>query len=132
MAVDSPSLLLGHSDVKMSLRMLAVLCLLVGCGKDAGNDAVFTLSCHTASTATTRQVHCIRTDTRNGDVLRVDLSKLPTSNGPTASAAGPAGRYQTACATAASSDQADFYCVRLNSETGEMLLLNMSKLGQTP
>jgi hypothetical protein len=80
----------------------------------AGN---FALSCHSASTATSRQVHCIRTDTRTGDLQRVNLDKLPVSTGPTGVAASPPGRYQTACVTAASAEQADFYCVRINTES---------------
>ncbi len=105
----------------------------VACSQPAVQGAaVFTLSCHSASTASSRALHCIRTDTRNGELHRVDLTKLPVSNGPTAAPAGPAGRYQTACATAASADQADFYCVRLNTETGELLAINLGKLGTVP
>ncbi|MBL8956317.1 MAG: hypothetical protein JNK82_36425 [Myxococcaceae bacterium] len=111
---------------------LLTLVLLSGCTQSVLADRAFTLSCHSASTATTRGMHCIRTDTRTGEVHRVDLSKLTTSNGPTAAAAGPAGRYQTACATAASADQADFYCIRLNTETGELLAINLQKLGSVP
>lgn len=113
--------------------MLLGVLLGAGCpGPGGGERPAFELSCHSASTATSRQVHCVRTDTRSGDVLRVDLARLPQSNGPTASGQGPAGRFHTACATAASSEQADFYCVRLNTDTGELLLLNLGKLGQLP
>jgi hypothetical protein len=98
----------------------------------AGAGLVFTLSCHSASTATSRQVHCIRTDTRTGDLQRVNLDKLPVSAGPTGAAAAPPGRYQTACATAASAEQADFYCVRLNTESGEMMMINLTKVGTVP
>jgi len=77
-------------------------------------------------------MHCIRTDTRNGEVLRVDLTKLPSTNGPTATSPGPAGRYQTACEAAASAEQADFYCVRLDTGSGEMMVINLSKVALTP
>ncbi len=92
----------------------------------------FTLSCHSASTATSRQVHCIRTDTRTGDVARATLDKLPVSTGSAGAAAAPAGRYQVSCVTAASAEQADFYCVRLNTESGEMMMLNLQKVPQVP
>lgn len=102
-------------------------------GPTAPPAPVFALSCHSASTATSRQVHCIRTDTRSGDVQRVNLEKLPVSNGPTALAApGPAGRFHTECVAASSEAQSDFYCVRLNTESGELLLVNLTKVPQTP
>lgn len=118
---------------QLKVRWVLLLVAASGCpAPRAAEGPAFALSCHSASTATSRQVHCVRTDTRTGDVLRVDLAKLPQSNGPTASGLGPAGRFHTACATAASSEQADFYCVRLNTDTGELLLLNLGKLGQLP
>jgi hypothetical protein len=92
----------------------------------------FTLGCYSASTATSRQVHCIRTDTRTGDVVRANLDKLPVSSGSTGVAASPPGRFQVSCATAASAEQADFYCARLNTETGELMMLNMQKVPQVP
>lgn len=92
----------------------------------------FTLGCYSASTATTRQVHCIRTDTRTGDVVRANIDKLPVSAGSTGVAASPAGRFQVSCATAASAEQADFYCARLNTESGELMMLNMQKVPQVP
>jgi hypothetical protein len=101
-------------------------------GGAASGAPNFTLQCYSASTATTRQVHCIRTDTRTGDAVRANIEKLPVTTGSTAVAASPAGRYAVSCATAASAEQADFYCARLNTETGELMMLNMQKVPQVP
>lgn len=98
----------------------------------AGAGANFTLSCHSASTATARQVHCIRTDTRTGEVQRVNIDKLPVSTGSSGGAAAAAGRYQTSCVTAATADQADFICARINTESGEMMMVNLQKVTQVP
>lgn len=113
----------------MTKRLLFGLLGLACCRAEPA--PAFTLSCHSASTASSRQLHCVRTDTRNGEVLRVDLEKLPATNGPTAALEGPAGRYQTAGA-AASDDRADFYCARLNTENGELMVINLSKVPTVP
>src|SRR6476619_7462870 len=97
----------------------------VGNSPTSGAPA-YTLACHSASTATSRAFHCIRTDTRTGDVVRVAVDKLPVSKGPVGVSAGPVGRYETACIAASSDAQSDFYCVRLNTDSGEMLLLDMT------
>lgn len=120
-----------------SAVVVAVLGLL-GCGKQASAPAaggaapLYTLACRSSNTATRAEVYCVRTDTRNGDILRVDYTKLPVTNGPTASAAGPAGRYQTECTATETDQRSDFYCVRLNTESGEMMLINLTKVGQIP
>jgi hypothetical protein len=103
-----------------------------GGGGGSSGAANFTLSCHSASTASSRAVHCIRTDTRNGDIQRVTLDKLPVSNGVTAGAPGPVGRYSTSCVAASSDNQADFYCVRLNTDSGEMMMVNLTKVPTMP
>ena len=116
-----------------SILLVTLLC---GCPQPTvspggGGQPNFTLSCHSASTATSRQVHCIRTDTRTGDVVRASIDKLPVGTASTA-APSPAGRFAVACATAASAEQADFYCLRMNTDTGEMTMLNLQKVPQVP
>ncbi len=92
----------------------------------------FTLRCAGSATHTSGSVYCVRTDTRTGDVLRVDIAKLPVSNGPTGAAAGAAGRFQTECAAVNMAERSDFSCVRLNTESGELMLINLTKVGLTP
>ena len=65
-------------------------------------------------------------------MVRVAVDKLPVSKGPVGVSAGPVGRYETACIAASSDTQSDFYCVRLNTDSGEMLLLDMTKLSVVP
>jgi hypothetical protein len=124
----------------MRPTFLLFAALLLGCpqpqtGAGGGGGAPppnFTLQCRSASTATSRNVHCIRTDTRSGAVERVALDKIPVSQGPTAVSAAPAGRYQTSCIAAQSDTQADFYCVRINTDSGEMLMINLQKVPTIP
>jgi hypothetical protein len=92
----------------------------------------YELACAAASTATAAQMQCVRTDTRSGEVLVVDYMKLPVSSGPTAVGAASPGRFTTACAAPATTTRADFLCIRMNTETGEMILVNLTKIGSLP
>jgi hypothetical protein len=112
---------------------------LAACGREssrgpagAAGDGAFVLTCAGSATATSGQAYCVRTDTRSGDVLRVDLTKLPISNGPTGAAQGPSGRYATTCVAVNMAERSDFYCVRLNTESGELMLVNLTKVNQLP
>jgi hypothetical protein len=89
--------------------------------------ANYELDCGAANTANAAELHCVRTDTRTGEVVVVDYLKLPISTGPTAAGAAPAGRFTTS-----TEKRADFYCVRMNTETGELLLLNLQKVDAFP
>jgi hypothetical protein len=120
------------------MRILLVLAL-AACGQrgDGSPTTVapspnYELDCAAANTATSAQLQCVRTDTRTGDVLVVEYMRLPASSGPTASGAAPAGRFTTVCDAASTDTRADFYCVRMNTETGEMLLVNLTKVGVLP
>lgn len=94
--------------------------------------ARFHLQCRPSNTASVGEIHCIRTDTASGDVLKVEIFKLPVSQGPTGTSAGSNGRFQTECAAASTDTKSDFYCVRLDSETGDMMLINMQKIPPFP
>ncbi len=116
-------------------RWFVVFLAVAACAGDAARSApagAYELGCFPSNTATAGMVHCIRTDTRNGEVQRVNVLALPTSNGPTASVAGAPGRYQTRCAAASTSTQSDFICVRLDTQTGEMLAINLQKVATIP
>jgi hypothetical protein len=103
-----------------------------GGGGGKAEEAAFALDCQGSATNTSGQVYCVRTDTRSGDVLKVDMSKLPISQGPTGAAAGPAGRYDTQCVAINMAERSDFACVRLNTESGELLLVNLQKVDTLP
>jgi hypothetical protein len=121
----------------LSTALLAAL-VAAGCNRDVASRAdaggrAFELSCTGSSTHTSGSMQCVRLDTRNGDVQRIDLGKLPASNGPTSSATvGPAGLFQLACAAVNMAERSDFACVRLNTQTGELMLINLMKVGQVP
>jgi hypothetical protein len=97
-----------------------------------GPQPNFELDCGATDTASASQLHCVRTDTRSGEVLVVDYMRLPVSNGPTGTGTTAAGRFTTACQATATNDRADFYCIRMNTESGELLLVNLTKVGTLP
>jgi len=101
-------------------------------GGSAAGEKAFQLDCQGSATNTSGQVYCVRTDTRSGDVLKIDMTKLPISNGPTGAAAGPAGRYDTRCVAINMAERSDFACIRLNTESGELMLVNLQKVDSLP
>jgi hypothetical protein len=58
--------------------------------------------------------------------------KLPVSSGPTAVGAASPGRFTTSCSAPATTARADFLCIRMNTDTGEMILVNLTKVGTLP
>jgi hypothetical protein len=116
----------------------ALLLALGACGNSSAMSSAssrpnYELSCTASNTATAAEVFCIRTDTRNGSVVRVLQNSLPVSNGPTAvSVAEPAGSYMTACDATSTTTHSDLYCVRMNTRTGDMMLINLQKIEAIP
>ncbi len=93
----------------------------------------FELTCRASNTATAAELFCIRTDTRNGNIVRVMHNSLPVSNGPTAvGAAEPAGSYTTVCDATSTTTRSDLYCIRMNTRTGDMMLINRQKIESIP
>ena len=122
----------------MIWRWLVVgVALLVACKSSSGAvggspPPNYELDCAPANTANAAQLQCVRTDTRTGDIVVVDYMRLPASNGPTAAGMAPAGRFATVCDAASTATRADFYCIRMNTETGELLLINLQKVQVMP
>jgi hypothetical protein len=115
------------------MKRIVLSLALVACSHESQNPAPrFELDCAAADTATASQLHCVRTDTRNGDIVVVDYMRLPISNGPTAVDPKSAGSFTTACAAASTHQRADFYCIRMNTQSGELLLVNLTKVGALP
>jgi hypothetical protein len=131
-----------RSQVHLSLigTMLRALLLLTiaACNPQQPRSGVdtkaraFELVCTGSATHTSGSIQCVRLDTRTGDVQRVDLSKLPVSFGPTGAAPGAEGLFQLSCAAVNMAERSDFSCVRLNTQSGELLLVNLQKVGQVP
>jgi hypothetical protein len=126
------------------VRLVTVVSLaaLAACASDRGPAIVagtssaaapnYELDCEAANTASNAQLHCVRTDTRTGDIVVVEPMRLPVSTGPTGAGQAPAGRFTTVCEATSTTDRADLYCVRMNTETGELLLVNLQKVGVVP
>jgi hypothetical protein len=121
--------------VAAALSMTLAGCERGGGGKGGGAAAAegaFQLVCAGSATNTSGAAYCVRTDTRSGDVLKIDIPRLPISNGPTGAAAGPVGRFDTQCVAVNMAERSDFYCIRLNTESGELMLINLQKVGDLP
>jgi len=115
----------------------AVLLLTLAACANRGSSATptpnFQLECHASNTATAAELFCVRTDTRNGSVVRVLHNSLPVSNGPTAvSAAESPGTYTTSCDATSTATRSDLYCVRMNTRTGDLMLVNLQKIESIP
>lgn len=118
----------------MNMRFL-VLVAVLGCaqrGSSATPPANYELDCAATNTQTAAQLNCTRTDTRTGEVVVVEYMRLPVSNGPTTTGATTPGRFTSACAATSTEKRADFYCIRMNTETGELLLVNLQKVSVLP
>ncbi len=93
----------------------------------------YQLHCESSDTAESSQLFCVRMDTRTGDVRRVDLDQLTRSAGPTAVAEPePDGTFQLACDATVTDKRSDLYCLRLNTRSGELLLIGLPKVGKFP
>jgi hypothetical protein len=92
----------------------------------------FELDCAPSNTSNAAVLFCVRTDTRSGEVLNVNIFALPVSTGSTKVGDGPAGRFTTTCDATSTNAHSDFYCVRMNTDSGEMVMVNLQKVGSIP
>src|SRR5262245_30420498 len=116
----------------MVIALLALGCRASVSTTNSGEGHAFELVCDSTDTRETSTLFCMLHDTRTGDVRRVDISKLPQSNGPTKSEAGPPGSYQLVCDSTDTESSSDFRCIRLNRRNGEMMLVNLRKVSAVP
>lgn len=122
------------------MKRAALALLVAACSNNAATSATaappppnFELACRASNTATAAELFCIRTDTRNGNIVRVMHNSLPVSNGPTAvSVAEPPGTYTTVCDATSTTTRSDLYCIRMNTRTGDMMLINLQKIDAIP
>ena len=126
---------------KCSSELAAFAALaLVGCsgkpathGAGAGAPAAnYTLDCAPSNTDTAAQLFCVRTDTRSGEVKRVSYLQVPVAPGSATTASAEPGTFQTECAATSTPQRSDFYCLRMNVVTGEIVLVNLQKSAQIP
>jgi hypothetical protein len=117
----------------MRTVLLALALAPAACAKDAAvSRPPFALACAAADTTTQSTLYCVRTDTRNGDVAVLDLAKLPLTTGPSKAADAPSGTYQTTCASTNTAQKSDFHCVRLDTRTGDVVMLRLAELPRWP
>jgi hypothetical protein len=119
------------------MKRSGLLLLVAACTSSATATAPpqpnFELTCRASNTSTAAELFCIRTDTRNGSVVRVMHNSLPVSNGPTAvGVAEPPGSYTTVCDATSTTTRSDLYCIRMNTRTGDMMLVNLQKIDSIP
>jgi hypothetical protein len=94
--------------------------------------ANFQLVCSSTDTDQSSNLFCVRNDTRNGDVKRIAVEHLPVSAGATASAEAQPGTYSLSCHATRSKERSDLYCVRLNTSTGDLMLIALPKVEVLP
>jgi hypothetical protein len=132
-------------QLRWHLALLASIVTATACRPDPATPATapasaagggpapsFELDCDSSETATAAELFCVRTDTRTGDILRVHYRNLPISQGSTAVSGTVPGRFTTICAATSTDTESEFFCIRLNTESGEMLLVNLQKIGGIP
>ena len=109
---------------------------LAGCSSAKGGAPApsprYTLACDSADTAQQSTLFCVRTETRNGDAMVVDLDRLPITSGASRAAEETDGTYQTVCDSTVTPQKSDFRCVRLHTRTGDMVVLRLSELPHWP
>jgi hypothetical protein len=123
---------------QLHLRLTAAAALLLGAaGCDRGGAAPagaprYTLHCDSADTTETSTLFCVRADSRNGDVLVIDLDRLPITSGASRAADERDGTYQIVCDSTVTAAKSDFRCLRLHGGTGDVVVLRLSELPHWP
>lgn len=117
----------------MRVGLLAATLWLAACSQAAPQNApAFVLRCESLDTPSESTLQCVRVDTRDGDVRVVDLDEVPITSGTSRSLAEAAGTYQLECDATTTSQRSDLFCVRLHTQTGEVVLLKLSELPRWP
>lgn len=115
------------------MRVALLAFALAACAKTSATPRpAFELDCDSADTDTQATLYCARTDTRNGDVVILDLAKLPLTTGSAKAAEAHAGTYVTHCSSTNTAQKADFRCVRMDTRTGDVVMLRLSELPRWP
>lgn len=119
---------------KTALALASIVALSCGRAEPTAQrqEPNYQLVCDATSTPRDTDLHCVRHDTRTGEVKRVAIPSLKVAkvDGP-----GPedkAGTYQLACRSTSSNTRSDFFCFRLHTMTGELALVPLQSTGVVP
>jgi hypothetical protein len=118
----------------MMFRSFAWALAIAGCrASDPASTAPnFQLVCDSSDVHDESTMFCIRLDTRNGDTQRLMWDRVPASQGSTKTEDRPPGRFQLACHATRNQASSDLYCLRLDTKTGEALLINLNRVSAFP
>ena len=119
----------------MRCLLLLALASFAACSANgSGNNWRYAMTCNGLSTEARGAVACLRLDSASGDVHFIDIDKLSTLGASTAAKQSPAGsgKYSLSCGVSNTPKEATMRCVRLNRASGEMVLLDLSRLPRLP
>lgn len=117
----------------MSGRLVAIALWLSACSQVAPSPSPpFALRCESLDSPNESTLQCVRLDTRDGDVRVIDLDKVPITSGTSRGAAELPGTYHLECDATTTAQRSDLFCVRLHTQTGEVVLLKLSELPRWP
>ena len=127
---------MNRSRLFVAVSALAGCTSLSACSKPSSRQSDkkpnFELVCDSTDTRDSATLFCIRHDTRDGDVQQVAVNALPRSKEATATEVGQPGSYTLRCQATRTAELSDLFCVRLNTQTGDMLLIALPKIGIVP
>ena len=114
--------------------ILALTALAACTPKGASDDWRFSMTCNGLSTDARGAVACLRLDSVSGDVHFIDIDKLSTLGASTAATKKSAqtGQFSLSCGVSNTPREATMRCVRLDRASGEMALLDLSRLPRLP
>ncbi len=121
--------------IRTSIAALSVLATAACANRSAPGGAPparYHITCDSADTAEQSTLFCIRSDSRNGDAMVVDLDRLPITSGASRAADETDGTYETVCDSTVTPQKSDFRCVRLHTRTGDIVMLRLSELPHWP
>lgn len=122
---------------RLCLSVLVMLFVAVpGCSKRNPTPAVesypYDMSCDSTQTNRQATLFCVRIDTRNGETHLLRLAKLPSTNGPTKTREKKSGSYKLVCRATSTPAKSDFSCIRLDRESGEVMVISLPKIPTLP
>jgi hypothetical protein len=122
-------------QLALQLALAAPIAFANGCsngGSAAAPSPRYQLVCDSADTSQQSTLFCVRTDTRNGDTLVIDLDRLPITSGASRATEETDGTYRIECDSTVTPQKSDFRCVRLHTGTGDVVMLRLSELPHWP
>jgi hypothetical protein len=110
-----------------------------GCRKDesaaetgGATGLRYDLVCDSSDTDKQSSLVCVRIDSANGDIKLLKNEKLPVLDGPTGAKEKPPGTYKVVCDSTDTPQHSEFHCLRIDRETGEVMVVRLPKMGTIP